>query len=377
MRCIVLLGIGHTNAHVVREWIHSPIPDCRLVCVSNSPTATYSGMLPGTLAGQFQVNEMEIEIESLCLLAGAELMLAEVNGLDTATSTLHFANANSLRFDVLSIGVGSMPAGWRDMQSESLVPIKPMHTFLDRLDGRLRQSIQSRAHQESCPLRISVVGGGVASIEIALCLQMRLRDQFKNESASIQILTAASEIASELRPRSIRRVRQILGKRGITVVTNTTVTEVSDRTLVAFDGTQYQADCVIWATGAVAPPVLAKLSLPTDERGFIATESTLKTIANWPIFAVGDSGTTIVDPAPKAGVYAVRQSPILWHNLKATLSGGELIPYVPQRDFLRLLNTGDGKALLQYKSLTFYGRWCWWLKTYIDKRFMKRFQSKK
>ena len=75
---------------------------------------------------------MEIDLEALCLSAGAELMLAEVNGLDTATSTLHFANAESLHFDVLSIGVGSMPAGWRDMQSESLVPIKPMYMFLDR-----------------------------------------------------------------------------------------------------------------------------------------------------------------------------------------------------------------------------------------------------
>jgi len=46
-----------------------------------------------------------------------------------------------------------------------------------------------------------------------------------------------------------------------------------------------------------------------------------------------------------------------------------------QSDFLQLLDTGDGKALLQYKSLTFYGRWCWWLKTYIDKLFVKRFQS--
>jgi len=122
--------------------------------------------------------------------------------------------------------------------------------------------------------------------------------------------------------------------------------------------------------------VLAKLSLPTDERGFIATESTLKTTAGWPIFAVGDSGTTIADPAPKAGVYAVRQAPVLWNNLRAALSGSELIPYVPQRDFLKLLNTGDGKALLQYKSLTFYGRWCWWLKVFIDRRFVKQFQVK-
>ena len=377
MRCIVLLGIGHTNAHVVREWINSPITDCRLVCISNFPTASYSGMLPGTLAGQFTPSEMQIDLVSLCARAGAELMLAQVNGLDAATRTLHFADAKSLPFDVLSIGVGSMPSGWNEVQSPSLVPIKPMNTFLNRLDDRLKLVRHQIDHDKVRFMRIAVVGGGVASIEIALCLQTRLRKQFNEHTASIQILTAASEIATELQPSCIRRLRQILQQRGISVTTDARVTEIVDATMTASNGNQYQADCVIWATGAGAPPVLTKLGLPTDERGFIATDATLKTTTNLPIFAVGDSGTIIEHPSPKAGVYAVRQSPILWHNLQATLSGGKLIPYVPQGDFLKLLNTGDGKALLQYKSLTFYGRWCWWLKTYIDKRFVKRFQSKK
>ncbi len=374
MRCIVLLGIGHTNAHVVREWIVSPIPDCRLVCVSNYPTASYSGMLPGTLAGQFAPSEMQIDLVSLCAKAGAELIIAQANGLDPTTSTLHFADAKSLRFDVLSIGVGSMPSGWNEVQTPSLVPIKPMNTFLDRLDDRL-QLVSRRSDRDRVrPMRIAVVGGGVASIEIALCLQTRLREQFNDHSASIQILTAASEIAHELRPRSIKRLRQILQQGGISVTTDARVIEIVDMTMTASNGKQYQADCVIWATSAVAPPVLTKFGLPTDDRGFIATDATLKTVAEWPIFAVGDSGTIIPNPSPKAGVYAVRQSPILWHNLQAILNGGELRQFVPQRDFLKLLNTGDGKALLQYKSLTFYSRWCWWLKTYIDKRFVKRFQ---
>jgi len=42
-----------------------PVPDCRLVCVSKYPTATYSGMLPGTLAGQFSEKEMQIDLTRL------------------------------------------------------------------------------------------------------------------------------------------------------------------------------------------------------------------------------------------------------------------------------------------------------------------------
>jgi len=49
---IVLLGVGHTNAHVLRMWKMKPIPDARLTCVSNYSLATYSGILPGQCTGQ-------------------------------------------------------------------------------------------------------------------------------------------------------------------------------------------------------------------------------------------------------------------------------------------------------------------------------------
>ncbi len=85
-RCIILLGIGHTNAHVVREWVKAPLPNCRLVCVSRFPKATYSGMLPGTLAGQFNPEEMGIDLNRLVMAAGAKMILDEVTGVRTAIS---------------------------------------------------------------------------------------------------------------------------------------------------------------------------------------------------------------------------------------------------------------------------------------------------
>ena len=150
---------------------------------------------------------------------------------------------------------------------------------------------------------------------------------------------------------------------------------MTDQAVISGDGDQRKSDCVIWATAAAAPPVLAKLNLPTDERGFLATQRNLQTTAGLPIFAVGDSGTIISDPAPKAGVYAVRQTPILWQNLKATIEGRSLIDYHPQSGFLKIVNTGDGKALLEYGRFTFHRRWCWQLKSWIDTRFIADYQQ--
>src|SRR5262245_10072292 len=188
---VVLLGVGHTNAHVLRMWRMEPIRGARLTCVSDAPVATYSGMLPGVLAGQYEPEAMEIDLVRLCAAAGARLILGDVSGLDRGRRELLFADRPPLPFDVLSIGIGSVPT--RDgLQSadETLLPIKPMQTFLPRLKERVRASIAS---VKGRPLQVVVVGGGVGGVEIALCLPRRLEQLMGNQKLGwkISIIEAA------------------------------------------------------------------------------------------------------------------------------------------------------------------------------------------
>lgn len=370
-RRIVLLGIGHTNADIVRRWVDDPLPNTDLIGISRYPRSTYSGMLPGTLGGQFTPGEMRIDLQPLFDRAGARLLIADTTGLDLTTKTLTFADAPPLDFDVLSIGVGSMPAGWQaHVDHPGMIPIKPMQTFLDRLHARLEQVRE----QKATPPQIAIVGGGVASVEIALCLDQWLRQRAPGVEHQIAIYTSDTHVARGMKSRSIRKLEKILQRRGIVVVPNQRIESIDGAVMVSVDGTKHDADAVIWATGAAAPPVLERLGLESDRHGFVATKPTLQSLSSDHIFAVGDSGTMVEEPSPKAGVYAVRQCPILWHNLRAILENQPLVEYEPQADFLKLLNTGDGKALLEYGRWSIHARWCWHLKTWIDKRFIREFQ---
>jgi selenide,water dikinase len=365
---LVLLGIGHTNADFVRRWIDDPISGCRLTCVSRYATATYSGMLPGVLGGQAREEEMKIDLRALARRARAELVIGDVSGLNLETRQLVFADRTPIPFDALSIGVGSMPACWdQHRHSRLLVPIKPMQTFLQRLEERLAACEGGR------PLRISIVGGGVAGVEVAFCLDQHCRRAPGKREVSIEILTSGDRVAEGMRDRSARRIVALLNRRGIAIRYGHRVVEVGDSSLTTDDGVQHESDCVIWMTGAAPPAVLGRLGLATDDRGFIATKSTLQAISDQRIFAVGDCGTVLDTPFPKAGVYAVRESPILWHNLRAVAAGQSLIEFRPQPDFLKLLNTGDEKALLEYGRVTCHARWCRWLKRWIDRRFVEAF----
>ena len=368
-KTLVLLGVGHTNAHVVKNWIDDPFPDCELVCVSRFDESTYSGMLPGTLGQQFPSTAMRINLPALAQAADAKLILSETTGLDLARQELRFADRDPLRFDVLSIGIGSMPAGWKDFADQpQVVPIKPMQTFLPRLHSALEEA--EKVVQR--PIRVSVVGGGVAGIEIALCLRQFFHNE--NNQATIRIITSSRRPGDGMRPRSMRAIEQILLDNRIELITGKRVETVNRQQVVTETNEQYDTDVVIWATGATGPPLLKRLGLQTDNRGFVAIGPTLQSVTSPDIFAVGDSGTDIQRPWPKAGVFAVRQAPILWHNLAARLRGGPLKTFEPQRDFLKLLNTGDGKALLEYGPFTIHAKWCLRFKNWIDQGFISDYQ---
>lgn len=79
---------------------------------------------------------------------------------------------------------------------------------------------------------------------------------------------------------------------------------------------------------------------------------------------------------PKAGVYAVREGPIIAKNAVAFLEKREMQKYVPQRDFLSLLMTGDSSAIGVKLGVAFVGNWVWEMKDFIDKSFMNMFSTR-
>jgi selenide,water dikinase len=107
----------------------------------------------------------------------------------------------------------------------------------------------------------------------------------------------------------------------------------------------------------------------------VRVEPTLQVVGHPDLFAVGDCAALAGRPwVRKAGVYAVRQGPVLDANLRARLRGARLRPHRPQRDFLALLNLGRGEALGAKWGVALEGRWVWRWKNRIDRRFVRRFQ---
>ena len=171
-------------------------------------------------------------------------------------------------------------------------------------------------------------------------------------------------------------MRELLARRGVELRTAAVLASLSPEGARLESGESLPFTTCVWATGPRAPELFAGSGAAVDVQGYLAVEDTLRSPSHPELFASGDcAGFTSGQHVPKAGVYAVRQGPVLSSNLRAVLTGqGTLRPYRAQRGFLSLMNAGDGTAVGAWKGLALHGRAMWRLKDTIDRRFMARFQ---
>lgn len=140
------------------------------------------------------------------------------------------------------------------------------------------------------------------------------------------------------------------------------------------------------APDAVRPPTalvgrLYDTSLALDPNGFIAVHPTLESVNTPGVFAAGDVAAVLEHPRPKAGVFAVRQGTPLTNNLKHSLRGEALAPFIPQSTFLGLIGGGDmdtcvaSRGLMALESNARDGGWLWTLKDWIDRTWMHAYTT--
>ncbi|NEP90456.1 MAG: selenide, water dikinase SelD [Okeania sp. SIO2C2] len=143
-------------------------------------------------------------------------------------------------------------------------------------------------------------------------------------------------------------------------------------------GLQIECDILFWVTQASAAPWLQTAGLATDASGFILVNDKLQSISHPQVFAAGDVATMVNHARPKAGVFAVRQGKPLLENLQRALQRKPLQSFIPQKNFLILIGTGDQRAIASRGKMGFGPEsllWRW--KDHIDRKFMDKFTNLK
>lgn len=353
---VALIGGGHTHALLLRRWGMKPIPGARLTLINPAPTAPYTGMLPGFVAGHYTRDELEIDLVKLARFADARIIFGIVSALDPNAKTVTVPGRPDIPFDYASVDIGissDMPElpGFAD----HAVSAKPLGPFARRW----------RAFLEGKAGDVTVIGAGVAGVELALAMTHALNGRGK--VTVIDSDTALTGVGATTRTK----LRAALANSQIDLIEHISVTQVSDNSVTLADGRSIPAQLTVGAAGARPFDWLANTGLDLQD-GFIKVDQNLRSLSHPHIYATGDCTHLTHAPRPKAGVFAVRAAPTLTHNLQADLTGKPARPFRPQAHYLKLVSLGSKSALADKWGLAVGGDWAWRWKDRIDRKFMDK-----
>ncbi|BFM14629.1 FAD-dependent oxidoreductase [Maricurvus nonylphenolicus] len=380
---LLLIGGGHSHAIALNLWAKQPLPDVEVTLISPQQLTPYSGMLPGLVAGHYTLAQTHIHLPALCRKANARFIEDCVTGIDTQAQNVVTASGQTLAYDRVSINCGITPATAVPGAAQFAIGVKPIAEFYPRWQSLLKQL---EARQGSTPFQLLVVGGGAAGVELILAMHHYLtRSQpqhLSQQPVEFTLIQSGKGLPEGYPQRLQHKVQQTFADKGIRVLTDSRVTRV-EQDQVIINGTKAQqaiaGDAVFWCTQAGAADWPQASGLITDKQGFIRVNQHLQSLNATNVFACGDIASQESFSTPKAGVFAVRQGPLLFHNLHASLQGKPLQSFQPQAAYLSLLAAGDrygwGCRIGQGLFPTLSGHWVWRWKDRIDRRFMAQFPN--
>lgn len=364
-RHLVLIGGGHAHMTVMLKLQDYVNRGHKVTLIGPSAYHYYSGMGPGLLGGIYRPQDVRFHIKKMVEDRGASFIKDFVTHLDPHKKVLTLESGQQIDYDVVSCNTGSfVPTDDDSAAGDYIFTVKPIENLI-----RVRELIA--AGLGNATPRLLIIGGGAAALELAGNLWRRVRQT--GTSAAITIC-GGRHFLSSMPQKARRYARKSLQARQIEILEGVYVSRLEGGLAIMEDERKITYDLALLAWGIRPSPLFRRSGLPTADDGGLLVNACLQSVAFPEIFGGGDCISFEKHPLDKVGVYAVRQNPILHHNLMAALEGQSLKVFQPQDTYLLIYNLGDDTGIYYRGNRTWKGRWVFYLKDYIDRRFMRKFQ---
>ena len=365
---LILIGGGHAHMVTLANIDRFVKIGHRVTVIGPSEHHYYSGMGPGMLSRTYTPQQIRFNTRLGVERGGGLFIQANVSRIDPDRQVVITSDGDEFHYDVLSCNAGSkVPDYMIEGIRNNVYTVKPIEGLIKAQEELIRLA------SEKEKVKIAVIGGGAAGVEIAgnawSLLSKYCRKKFE------LCLFSQGNLLHRFPAKVRRAVVQLFLKRGMQIFEHQNVERISNNRIALRSGRQYGADLIFLAIGVRPSPIFTASRLPTGPVGGLAVNSHLQCPAYPQIFGGGDCIYFQNDPLNKVGVYAVRQNPILYHNLMASLTGRPLKSFSPGGAYLLIFNLGGGIGLYYKQGLMLKGRMVFRIKDYIDRRFMRRFQT--
>jgi len=366
-KSLVLAGGGHAHMMLLANIGNIIAEGHQVTVIQPSDHHYYSGMGPGMLSTFYSADDIRFNTRFVVERQGATFVKAKVVGLEPEKQTVLTDAGESISYDVLSCNVGSfVPFDKIEGGTDTVFSAKPIERLLEA-----QRKIVSLCENSS--ISIAVVGGGPAAIEVA-GNAYHLANTTGCKNIKVRLF-AGKKLMNGFSDSIQKIVRRTFNRNGIEIDERGYVQSITHGEITLENGTTHKPDITFLATGVKPSKLFSASGIAIGPDGGLLVNNYLQSTDYANIFGGGDCIYYSPEPLAKVGVYAVRENPILLHNVRATLNDQPLITFDPGGSYLLIFNLGQGIGALQKGPFVWGGKLSFKIKDYIDSKFMREFQA--
>jgi NADH dehydrogenase len=346
---ILIVGGGYVGMYTaLRLQKQLRRDEAQIVVMDPQSYMTYQPFLPEAGAGSLEPRHVVVPLRRV--LKRCEVINGRITAVDHAARTATFEPLEGLTeqiaYDVLVMAPGSIARtvpvpGLADAGisfrtvAEAIYLRNHVLARLDVAASTKDPDVRRKA------LSFAFVGGGYAGVEAMAELEDMARSAIASSYDDLEpsdMRWVLVEMADRILPEVSRDLADYtvaeLSKRGVEVALSTKLESVENGHVVLSDGTEFDAETVVWTAGVRPNPLCERTDLPLDDKHRIVCTPTLQVDGVADAWAAGDCAAvpdlTSKDPHATTGPsaqHAVRQAKRLGDNIVASLRGGEIKPY--------------------------------------------------
>lgn len=376
---VVIVGGGFAGLNAAKEL--GDRPGIRVTVIDRRNHHLFQPLLYQVATAAISPADIAVPIRSILSdFKNIEIILAPVLSIDRQNKKV-ICDYREISYDYLILACGATHSYFgRDDWEENAPGLKSIEEATE-IRRRVFLSYELAEREENVDrqkeyLTFIVVGGGPTGVELAGALgeisRYTLESDFKHinpKRTRIILIEAGPRILPAFDPDLSEHAARELERLGVTIWTNTYVTEVRSDGVIA-GGENIRARTILWAAGVLGNGINRTLGVELDHLGRVIVEADMSIPGSPDVFVVGDqasfSHTADGKALPGLAPVAIQQGKHVAKNIIAEVKGKERKPFV-YFDKGIMATIGRTDAIVQSGSMRVKGflAWLMWIVVHI------------
>lgn len=375
---VVIVGAGFAGLTVTKKLRNAPV---RITLVDRNNYHLFQPLLYQVAIAGLVPSQVAYPLRTIFRKQkNLTFQMGEVTSIDFESHYIKL-NGSVIAYDHLVLAVGG-ETNFFGMNSvkENGFHIKDIESAVDTRNHLLKMfekaGSEADIEKRKTMLTFVVVGGGPTGVETSGMLAELISHVMSKEYPMLDIresrviLLEAGNTLMASYPDELRKATyRLLKKKNVEVMFNAKLADYNGQRVGFSDGTEIQANTLIWTAGVKAVGIVSQLGVDVAASGRVRSEATLQLPEHPEVYVIGDAAYLENEngqPLPMLSTVAIQQGEVAAENIERAIKGLGQKPF-HYKDPGLLATIGRNAAVARIWGLSFSGfiAWAIWLVLHI------------